>query len=83
MPLSDPCLSLEQVGHAYLGRAVLDGIAVAVPAGAVVAPVGPSGCGKSTLAHIAVVLWAAAFLVWLRAYWPILSRLPGDGPAEG
>lgn len=47
-------LSLERVGHAYLGRKVLDGINLTVMTGEIVALVGPSGCGKSTLAHIAV-----------------------------
>lgn len=47
-------LSLESIGHAYLGRTILDGIALDVGEGEVVSLVGPSGCGKSTLLHIAV-----------------------------
>ncbi len=46
-------LELDDIGHAYLGRTVLDDIHLAVEPGEIVALVGPSGCGKSTLVHIA------------------------------
>jgi len=46
-------LQLSGIGHAYLGRTVLDRVDLAVGEGEIVALVGPSGCGKSTLIHIA------------------------------
>lgn len=46
-------LKLRGIGHAYLGRTVLDAVDLAVAPGEVVALVGPSGSGKSTLVHIA------------------------------
>jgi len=49
-------LTLHRVGHAVLGRAILEQIDLEVGQGEIVALVGPSGCGKSTLAHIAAGL---------------------------
>jgi NitT/TauT family transport system ATP-binding protein len=49
-------LSLRGVGHAYLGRTVIDRVDLAVAPGEIVALVGPSGCGKSTLVHLAAGL---------------------------
>jgi NitT/TauT family transport system ATP-binding protein len=46
-------LRLSGIGHAYLGRTVLDQVDLAVGSGEIVALVGPSGCGKSTLIHVA------------------------------
>lgn len=51
-------LSLRRVGHAYLGRTVIEDVSLGIAAGEIVALVGPSGCGKSTLAHIAAGLIA-------------------------
>ncbi|MBK3736700.1 ATP-binding cassette domain-containing protein [Azospirillum brasilense] len=48
-----PSLTLSGIGHAYLGRTVLDAVDLSLAAGEVATLVGPSGCGKSTLAHIA------------------------------
>lgn len=49
-------LELCNVGHAYLGRNVLEQITLSVKFGELLALVGPSGCGKSTLVHIAAGL---------------------------
>lgn len=49
-------LDLKGVGHAYLGRTVLEQIDLGIAEGEMVALVGPSGCGKSTLAHVAAGL---------------------------
>ena len=46
-------LTMNRVAHAYLGRTVLDRIALSIGSDEIVALVGPSGCGKSTLVHIA------------------------------
>lgn len=52
-------LTLAGIGHAYLGRTVLDSISLQIDKGEILALVGPSGCGKSTLAHIAAGLTEA------------------------
>ncbi|TNM61790.1 ABC transporter ATP-binding protein [Aliirhizobium smilacinae] len=49
-------LNLTDIGHAFLGRTVLDRITLDIGEGELVALVGPSGCGKSTLLHIAAGL---------------------------
>ena len=53
MTAAPASLRLKGIGHAYLGRTVLDAVDLTLAVGEVVALVGPSGCGKSTLAHIA------------------------------
>ncbi len=47
---------MSRIGHAFLGRTILDEINLDVQRGEIVALVGPSGSGKSTLAHIAAGL---------------------------
>jgi len=44
---------IEDIGHDYGRLAVLDGIAIRVRSGEILALIGPSGCGKSTLLGIA------------------------------
>jgi NitT/TauT family transport system ATP-binding protein len=49
-------LSFERIGHAFLGRPVLEDVHLALADGELVALVGPSGCGKTTLLAIAADL---------------------------
>jgi len=45
-------LRLDNIGHAYCGLTVLDGIDLTIECGKIVCIVGPSGCGKSTLLRL-------------------------------
>ena len=45
-------LRLENIGHSYGDREVMQGMDLEIPAGKIVCIVGPSGCGKSTLLRL-------------------------------
>jgi iron(III) transport system ATP-binding protein len=45
-------LVLTDVGKAFGGPPVLDGVNLTVPAGSLTAVLGPSGCGKTTLLRL-------------------------------
>ncbi len=68
MSLDDitPLVELKSVRHAFGDLQVLDGLALEVPKGELVAVVGPSGCGKSTLTRlIAGLMMPDEGEVWL------------------
>ncbi|HWH34328.1 MAG TPA: phosphonate ABC transporter ATP-binding protein [Acidimicrobiales bacterium] len=51
-----PALSVRDLGHAYGGAPVLDGVSFDAGAGEVVAVIGPSGAGKTTLFRCATAV---------------------------
>ena len=61
-PVGGSAIRFDDVAFAYPGarRPALDGVALAIPAGATVAIVGPSGAGKTTLANLLLRFWDPA-----------------------
>jgi iron complex transport system ATP-binding protein len=72
MPSQDPIFSTDALGFAVAGRALVDSLTVAFPAGQVAALVGHNGSGKSTLLKMLA-----------RQIQPTSGSLRfGDGPIE-
>jgi ATP-binding cassette subfamily C protein CydCD len=58
-PRGGSAIRFEDAGFAYPGmrHPALEGVSLAIPAGATVAVVGPSGAGKTTLANLLLRFW--------------------------
>lgn len=61
-------LRLEQIGHGYFGKSVIEDFNLTLGTGEVVALIGPSGCGKTTILQIAAGLIEATSGTITRAY---------------
>jgi ATP-binding cassette subfamily C protein CydCD len=61
-PVGGSAIRFDDVAFAYPGarRPALNGVSLAIPAGATVAIVGPSGAGKTTLANLLLRFWDPA-----------------------
>ena len=61
-PVGGSAIRFDDVAFAYPGarRPALDGVRLAIPAGATAAIVGPSGAGKTTLANLLLRFWDPA-----------------------
>ncbi|ODT81788.1 MAG: nitrate/sulfonate/bicarbonate ABC transporter ATP-binding protein [Pelagibacterium sp. SCN 64-44] len=61
-------LRLEQIGHSYFGKSIIENFNLTLEPGEVVALIGPSGCGKTTILQIAAGLVDATSGSITRAY---------------
>ena len=57
-PAADALIEFKDIGVAFAGKAVLEGIDLSLARGEIVCVVGPSGCGKTTALRVAAGLLA-------------------------